>query len=218
MRYLLSLLALTGVVPAAEKPTPVGEGSNKVAAIQASLYAGKASIRQAVGYELDEGIVVVELKLIPAAGQKIAINRDDFLLRSDRDGQRATPYAPTQIADGAVLVVKTVGGGGSVGSESRGPVWGGLGGGMPRRMPGNGSGIGNSAGTTEAQAEMKDIPEGKDKQDPLLTALEKKILPEKEIAEPATGQLYFLMEGKQKTKDIELLYKTSAGRVSVRFK
>ena len=59
---------------------------------------------------------------------------------------------------------------------------------------------------------------GKQKESPMLAILKEKILPEKDITEPVTGQLYFLLEGKQKVKDVELLYKTEAGRISIRFK
>lgn len=213
MRYLL-LIAAAGCLAAADKPPATGEAVNKDARMQATLYLDKNGIKSAVGDELPEGIVVVEVKMSPVKG-KIAITRDDFLLRSDRDGQRAQPYTPSQIAGAGTLVVNTTGSSG-VASQSNGPVWGGLGGGMPRRMPGNGGGIGNTAGVTSASADVQ--TSGKTKEDPLLAVLEQKILPEKESAEPVSGQLYFLMEGKQKIKDIELLYKTATGRLSVRFK
>ncbi len=94
-----------------------------------------------------------------------------------------------------------------------GPVFGPMG--MP--FPRSGGGIGNSASTEEAVATVE--PEtGKQKENPMLKTLKEKILPEKEGTEAVTGQLYFLLEGKQKVKDLELLYKTPAGRLSVRFK
>ena len=49
-------------------------------------------------------------------------------------------------------------------------------------------------------------------------ALKSKILEEKETAAPIAGQLYFLLEGKHKPKQIELIVKTSAGPLSIRFK
>lgn len=200
---------------AADKAPPSGEAVNKDARIQATLHIDKLAIKNAVGEELPPGIVVVDVKMSPTKG-KLAINRDDFLLRSDRDGQRATPYTPSQIAGAGVLVVNSTYSGGGVAQQSNGPIWGGLGGGMPGRMPGNGTGVGNTGSVTSASADVQNG--GKSKADPLLAILEQKILPEKESAEPVSGQLYFLLEGKQKVKDIELLYKTSAGRLSVRFK
>ena len=81
-----------------------------------------------------------------------------------------------------------------------------------------GQGVGNgTASVTEAVAAV-DEGSGQQKESPLLAKLKAQILEEKETGPPISGQLYFLMEGKQKPKDIELLYKTEAGRVSVRFK
>ena len=47
--------------------------------------------------------------------------------------------------------------------------------------------------------------------------LEEKILPEKKTTEALTGLLYFPL-GKQKGKDLELVYKAADGKISVRFK
>ena len=216
-RILPFALLASLCVDAADKGPPSGEASDKTVRLQATAYLDKASIKSVLGAAIVEGIVVVAVKLTPAEGQKLNLNRDDFLLRSDRDGQRSTPYSPSQIAGSSVLTVKTGYSGGGIRSEDRGPAWGGLGGGMPGRMPGSSPGIGNSAGTESAIATVE-TPEGKQKEDPLLAILKEKILPEKEIAQPAEGQLYFLMDGKHKPKDIELIYKTSAGRLSIRFK
>ncbi|MEZ5400126.1 MAG: hypothetical protein R2729_10700 [Bryobacteraceae bacterium] len=220
MKYICFGLALLTAASAADKNGPVrGEGFDKHVRLEATAYLDKASATDAVGMEMEDGFVVIEVKITPPAGEKLTIDRDDFLIRSDKDGQRGTPYSPTQIAGSSILVVKTGYNGGAVASERRGPSWGGLGGGMPRQMPvGGPSVVGNSAGTESATAVAPEEDASKEKTNPLLPVLEKKILPEKEIDGPVTGQLYFLMEGKHKPKQIELLYKTASGRVSVRFK
>lgn len=212
-------LGAAAVCVAADKTgPPKGEAADKVVRVEATAWLDKASIKQAIGEELPPGIVVLAVKLTPAAG-KLAIVRDDFLLRSDRDGQRATPYEPSQIAGDAVLRVTTTYDGGGVVQEDRGPAWGGLGGGRPGRLPGSNSpGIGNAASAEGADSAIEANAGGKPKANPLLAALKQKILPEKEIETETSGLLYFLLEGKQKPKDIELLYKTSAGRLSIRFK
>lgn len=214
MRIAGAVMAAALLAGAAEKGPPRGEGANKVVRIEAVAHLDKASIQQAVGSELDPGIVVVTVTVTPVGGEKLAIDRDDFLLRSDRDGQKSTPFSPTQIAGNSTLRVKTGYGGGGVMAQENRPVWGGLGG---IGFPSSGGGFGNAGSTEEAVASVE--PEtGKQKENPLLKVIREKILPEKEISEPVTGQLYFLLEGKHKPKDLELLYKTSAGRVSVRFK
>jgi hypothetical protein len=57
-----------------------------------------------------------------------------------------------------------------------------------------------------------------DKENPLLAALNAKILPEKEITEPTSGLLFFQIVGKVKPKDLELHYKGPAGKMALRFK
>jgi hypothetical protein len=215
MRTISAAIAAAACLAAADKGPARGQAANKHARIEAVLHMDKQAVRQVVGEALDEGIVVVELKIAPGP-VPLTISRDDFLLRSDKDGQRAQPYSPSEIAGGSVLVVRNTGSGGGITSENRGPIWGGLGGGMPSRMPGNTTGIGNAGGVVSANADVKAT--GKQKDDPVLAAVEAKVLPEKKIDAEQSGQLYFLMEGKHKVKDIELLYKTPDGRLSVRFK
>jgi len=214
MRYPALLVLAVLLASAADKGPPRGEAASKTLRLEATAYLDKASIQQAVGPNLDEGIVVVTVTLTPSPGEKLTIDRDDFLLRSDKDGQKCTPYAPSQIAGSGTLRVKTAYGGGGLASQENRPAWGGIGG---IGFPSSGGGIGNSAGAEEAVASVEQ-DSGKQKENPLLKVLKQKILPEKEIAEPITGQLYFLLEGKHKPKDVELLYKTATGRLSIRFK
>jgi hypothetical protein len=53
--------------------------------------------------------------------------------------------------------------------------------------------------------------ESKKGDDPLLSLLKDRVLPEKETNDAVTGLLYFLLEGKHKMKHLELMYKTPAG-------
>jgi len=52
----------------------------------------------------------------------------------------------------------------------------------------------------------------------LQKILESKVLPDTETKEPVEGLLYFLLDGKNKPKDLGLLYKGPAGRLSMDFK
>jgi hypothetical protein len=112
-------------------------------------------------------------------------------------------------------VVFQGGGRGGLMSEDRGPVWGGIGGGRPRRMGGEGASLGNAdAGSAQAGFESG---AGR-KEDPLLAVLREKALPEKSASEPVAGLLYFLLDGKHKPKDLELRYDGPAGKLSLRFR
>ncbi len=97
--------------------------------------------------------------------------------------------------------------------DESGPVWGGTMG-RPRRLGGEGGAMGNTSVETETSVHTTD----KEKDDPVLATLKAKVLPMKETAEPVSGLLYFLMEGKHKTKQLEMYYKGPAGNLSLRFR
>jgi len=207
-RFCIVALVAAFCMAGEKKPLPPAQAANNVVDVTAKAYVGKEAVQQAVGSDLGGDIVVIDVKLIPKGDKPFVINRDDFMLRSDKDGQKSTPFAPSQIA-GRGLVVSYQSAG-SVGIYPIGEVPVGV-------RPGMGSGGsgGNSAGPDSAKATVKS---GADqKEDPLLKTLKEKVLPEKETKEPVSGMLYFLMEGKQKVKDLELLYKTPGGRLSLRF-
>jgi hypothetical protein len=143
----------------------------------------------------------------------LKVFRDDFELRSYKNGQRSTPFAPSQIAGSSALVISTRGGAGMATQDS-GPVWGPPMGGRPRRIGGEGTSIGNTGTSTEASVQAGS--KGGDK--PLLAILEERVLPEKEISEPLAGLLYFYLEGKHKPKDVEFFYRGPAGKLSLKFK
>jgi len=215
MKRSIALLALASAAFADKKPVTLGRAANDTVLVEATIHVSKDDIAKAVGAPLDEGILVVELTVTPRNEQKVKVERDDFVLLSTSNGQRSTPFAPTQIAGSAAMVVSSKAGG-AVMSENRQRPWGGLGGmGGPMGLPGSGGTVGSAtAGVSEAT--VKTV-EGDGKENPLLALLKQKILPEKEIAEPLSGQLYFLIEGKQKLKDLELYYRSPGGRLTVKF-
>jgi len=217
MRSIFLWALLATVALAADKKPPAAQAGNDRVAITATLYSGKDAVRQELGAELPKDFLLVRVTVSPKAGQDLAVHRDDFLLRSDKDGQKCQPFAPTQIAGPAALVISQTGRGGGFMTEDRGPVWGGAPGTgqRPRRMGNEGAAIGNVGGGS-AQAGFSSDP--KQKEDPVLAALEEKALPEKSASEPVTGLLYFQLEGKHKPKDLELRYDGPAGKLSLRFR
>ena len=213
-----ALLALLSLAAGADKAPPSGKASGERIEIEAVVYADKAAVRELIGEELD-GIAVVQLRVVPRGDQALAVGPDDFLLRSDRDGQRSEPFAPSQIAGNAALVVASgsTGRGAMVGQEN-GPIWGGAPGtgGRPRRMGGDGGTVGNVSSDEKVQTSMNSGD--KDKENPLLAKLKQKMLPAQRGTEPVSGLLYFSLEGKHKPKDLELVYHGPAGKLSIRFK
>ncbi len=210
-------LAFCGAALAADKTLPIERTSNETVEITASLL-DKDQMQKELGSDLGGGIVVLRVTVRPLSEKPIAVSRDDFLLISDRDGQRTQPFAPSQIAGNSTLVVRSgqATAGGTMG-QPNGPTWGGVPGtmGRPQRGPSNGGAVGNAAGTTQAEAKVE---KGDSKENPLLGVLKEKILPEKEITDPLSGLLYFPIEGKVKPKDLELQYRLQGAKLALRFK
>lgn len=207
-RIGLVALIFIGLAPAADKKLPIDETSNELVEISATPIIDKDQIRQELGSDLGGGIVLVKVQMHPVSEKPIKVSWDDFLLISGKDGQRSQPFAPSQIAGDESLVLTPQGARSGLGTHR--PGWGGLAGGL-----GLGGGIGNS--TTSPNGDTKVETVHSDKPNPLLAVLKEKVLPEKEIAGPISGFLYFQMDGKLKPKDLELHYKGPAGQLALRF-
>jgi hypothetical protein len=63
-------------------------------------------------------VVVVEITVEPKYVKSVTIVRDDFVLRDIGNAERSTPFAPSQIAGRATLVVKRAGDSDEVGASS----------------------------------------------------------------------------------------------------
>lgn len=208
MRLLLALIVVSTAF-AAPKPAPIptAKTGNMQVEMTATLYVDKPAIQQLLGSDLGGYYVVISVRLAPKNNEKIKVFRDDFLLRTDRDGEKSKPFAASQIAGKGALVVTRNSEGGGVAGESGSPAWGiGMGGG----------GFGNAAGTISNSAKIDNT--SKNKETPLLASLTEKILPEKEIDQPISGLLYFPIEPKQKIKDLELIYSGPGSKLSLRFR
>ena len=213
--FLLSLSLLA----ATDKKLPIEQTSNESIDISATVMTEKDQIRQELGSDLGGDIVVVRVTVRDVTDKPIQVSLDDFTLVSGKDGQHSQPYAPSQIAGNATLVLTPTGTRGGLGAGGNGPVWGGVPGttGVPQRLPGNGGGIGNTGGeATGVEAKVENSKPGEE--NPLLAVLKAKVLQEKEITESISGLLYFQMVGKLKSKDLELHYKGPAGKLALRFR
>lgn len=204
---------------AADKPPASAVASNEMIELSATAYTTKAAVQEVLGSDLGGYFIVIKMTVTPRGGKPLAVSRDDFLLRSFKDGQKSGAFAPSQIAGRGSLVVSSAGRGGGVAADQGGPVWGpGPGGtGMPQRLPGS-NGTFGSAASADGTAEARVDTGGTDKENPILAVLKQKILPEKTTAEPVSGLLYFSLEGKHKPKDLELQYKGPGGKLRMEFK
>ncbi len=208
--FTLICLALFGfsiaIFASADKKLPVEETSNQLLDISAAPPLAKDEIKQELGSDLADDIIVVRVTARPLTDKPVQLNLDDFLLISSKDGQRSEPFAPGQLAGSDSLAV--------VGDSGRK----GLGDHHPSIMAG-GLGIGASSPGTAGPPPNTKMQESRDtKENPLLAAIRAKILPEKQITEPVTGLLFFQITGKVKAKDLELRYKGAGGTMALRFR
>ncbi len=209
-RLVALTLASALLVPGApKKTTATARGENEDLILNVTIYIDSAAVKEALGDDLGGHYIVAQVKVEPKYTKEITIDRDDFVLRTDKNGDRTKPMAPSQIAGRGALVLTGTQGPGGLGAErSRG--WS-LGGGIG--MGGGGIGAGEGANPTGVKATMEDG----DKENPLKKVLDAKVLPEKKIEEPVTGFLFFPMEN-QKMKDLELVYGGKENRIRIRFK
>jgi hypothetical protein len=211
MRLCLLVLATLSLLSAAPKKiVGTARGENQDIMLDATIYVDPESVKEMLGDDLEGHFVVAQVKITPKFGKEITIDRDDFMLRTDKDGDRSKPMAPSQIAGrGSLRITSTQGPGGQGAERSRGWSLGG-----PIGMGGGGIGGGGGADTSGVKATMEKTAET---DSPLKKVLDERVLPEKKTAEPVTGLLYFPME-KQKLKDLELYYGGRENKISLRFK
>jgi hypothetical protein len=197
----LSISIFSVVLLAADKKLPIEETSNDLIDVSANAFLDKDQIQKELGADPGDDIVLVKVTVRPVSDKPIKVSLDDFLLVSGKDGQRAEPYTPSQIAGSDTLVVTRQQ------TKKKTGLSLGLGG------IGVGGGSGDGDVKTDTKAEKADA----DKPNPLLAILKDKVLPEKEITDSISGFLYFQMVGKVKPKDLELHYKGPAGKLALRF-
>jgi hypothetical protein len=200
---LIVLFALL-VSGAHKKTTSTARGENEDLILSVTIYIDGAAVKEALGDDLGGHYIVAKVTVEPKYTKEITIDRDDFVLRTDKDGEHTQSMVASQIAGtGGLVVTGTKTSAKRTGFSMGGP----FGMGTP--------GIGNSSGPTGVKAEV-DNGQGQ-AEDPRKKMLDEKILPEKKIDAPVTGFLYFPMEN-QKLKDLQLDFGGRENRIRIRFK
>ena len=210
---LLSCTLAAGRNEAANPPETRGENESVV--IHAQLYVHPEDVKEVLGSDLDGHYIVVSVEVTPRFGKVVTVSPDDFMLKTDKDGEKSRPFAPSQIAGrGALVIRETSGSGATAMHDNNGPIWGGYPGspGPPARLGGNG--VGDAGAPEGAQAKMHSG--ASQRQNPLVKVLKEKELPETKTGKPVSGLLYFPME-KQKVKWLELRYDMTGDKIVMRF-
>ena len=187
-----------------KKTTATAKGENEDLILTATLHIDPQEIKQLVGSDLEGHFFVAEVRVEPKYGKEIAVDPDDFVLRTNKDGEHTQPYEASQVAGKNVMAVTPA----KVAAPKTGISLGG-----PMMGVGMGGGGADEADTNKATVHITT-----DEQDnPLEKALDAKMLPRKKTEQPVSGLLCFPME-KQKMKDLELRYGSKENRITLRFK
>src|ERR1700687_1870384 len=163
LRILVPLAAgflLTQLLSAADKKLPIEQTSNDLVDITATAILDKDQIKQELGSDFGGDIVVIRVTVRPVSDKPIQVSLDDFLLISGKDGQRAQPYSPSQIAGNSTLVVTPQGTrNAGLGANNNGPIWGGIPGtgSRPHQAPGNSAGLGSTTAETTTVDSKVDV-------------------------------------------------------------
>src|SRR5258708_6155235 len=96
------LLAATILVPAlafaAGKKIPLHTTSNDLVELTATAVLDRDEIRNLLGNDLDGHYIVLQVQIAPQDDKKVNVILHDFRLMTDKDGERAYPFTPSQIA------------------------------------------------------------------------------------------------------------------------
>jgi hypothetical protein len=219
--FLLFALPSLLLTAGTKKNVATAQGENEDIALTVTLHIDPAAVKELIGNDLDGHYIVADVKVEPKYGKTVAVDRDDFLLRTNKDGEKAKPYVASQIAGRGALVISQGSGSGSGGGVQMGspttypadyPPYGYPGGYPP--TPGVAVGGGDTdAGSVQATARSS----ARDKVNPLEKILADRALPDRKTDQPVSGLLYFPME-KQKMKDLEVVYGAKENRITLRFK
>ena len=206
---IIFLVVVLLLESAAKKTTATARAENEDLILTVTLAILPQDVKEMLGNDLGGHFIVADVKVEPKYGKEVSLDRDDFLLRTDKDGEKAKPFAASQIAGrGALVIAQT-----SSSEGVRSPGWSGMGGPVILGGGGGGIGRGSEVDTSAAKATMQND----ENENPLKKLLESKILPQGKSRKPVSGLLYFPME-KQKMKDLELTYGGRENRITLRFK
>jgi hypothetical protein len=207
---LCLLVAGAILLPASDKKKvpATTRGENQDLILDVTLYDDPMLVKDLLGDDLGGHYIVADVKVDPKYGKEIVIDRDDFILRTEKDGDHTSPFAPGQVTQQDAVLV----------SQGKGP---------PAASPGMvlaGPLIIKGGPSTDEKngPEVKQAPPGESKAEskkdnPLTKLLEDKVLPETKTDKAVSGLLYFPME-KQKRKDLVLTYGPRENRITLRFK
>jgi hypothetical protein len=218
--FVLAVVLSVALHAAGKKGTvATAKAENEDLTLTVTLHIDPADIKELIGNDLGGHYMVAEVKVEPKFDKDILLDRDDFQLRTDKDGEKAKPYSGSQIAGTGALIIGEVDRNEGVAS----PGWTGTRvpivrrGGAARKDSDKDKDADKDKDKDGEKDAAKAEPPADEKENPLKKTLDAKVLPEGKTNQPVQGLLYFPME-KQKMKDLELTYGSKENLIRLRFK
>src|SRR5438067_3502896 len=99
LRFFAVALLLAATL-CAGKPKNTGPFKNENQSIEVSAtpILDREEIKELVGSDLDGHYILVNVTVTPKFGGQVDIHRDDFMLKTDKNGERTTPFVASQLA------------------------------------------------------------------------------------------------------------------------
>src|SRR6185295_7533555 len=120
--FVLTLLLAAGLpVSAKSKHAGPYKMSDQSVEIAATPILDREEIKELLGSDLGGHYIVMNVTVTPKFGKEIDVRRDDFVLKTDKDGDRTKPFVASQIAGKGALVVTEKAGGTSGGPQFGSP-------------------------------------------------------------------------------------------------
>src|SRR5690242_20003403 len=112
LRVVALTLLLAAALPAG-KPKNAGpyKMSDQSVEITATPILSRDEIKAILGSDLDGHYLLINVTVTPKFGKEIDVRRDEFTLKTDKDGERAKPFVPSLSAGKGALVVSEKAGG-----------------------------------------------------------------------------------------------------------
>jgi hypothetical protein len=201
----MCVLSAAGLFASKKVVSPTTSASNEQVDIVATISMTRDEVTRKLGADAGEGVVLLDVRVTPKTDKPMLVDPDNFILLAHDDGERSEPFDPAELAGRGAMIVAAKPA--NVKKSSSMVGFGGIVGGGGGASPGNPK---ETAMTTK----MDEKSQGNDK---LLEALKARQFPMKESIEPVQGFLYFPLTGKHKLKNMELLYRGSAGKLNLDF-
>ena len=114
MLRVLSLFGCCALLLPAQVKRPAGSFENDRIMVESTIHRDREELKKMIGHDFDGSVAVVEITVTPRGGEALDLEREDWILFSNKDAQKGPAFHPSQLAGQGAIVVKEQRGGGGV--------------------------------------------------------------------------------------------------------